>query len=67
MGVRPDQQGRGLGRALTVAGLRYLRDAGLGTAMLYVESDNEAAMAVYRGLGFTWWDTDVMFLRSPDP
>jgi mycothiol synthase len=67
VGVRPDQQGRGLGRALTVAGLRYLRDAGLGTAMLYVESDNEPARAVYRGLGFTRWDSDVMFLRSPDP
>jgi mycothiol synthase len=66
VGVRPDQQGRGLGRALTVAGLRYLRDAGLGTAMLYVESDNEPARTVYRGLGFTWWDTDVMFLRSAD-
>jgi mycothiol synthase len=66
VGVRPDQQGRGLGRALTVAGLRYLRDQGLGTAMLYVESDNEPARALYRRLGFTWWDTDVMFLRSPN-
>jgi mycothiol synthase len=66
VGVRPDQQGRGLGRALTVAGLRHLRDRGLGTAMLYVESDNEPARALYRRLGFTWWDTDVMFLRSPD-
>jgi mycothiol synthase len=67
VGVRPDQQGRGLGRALTVAGLKHLRDRGLGTAMLYVESDNEPARTVYRGLGFTRWDTDVMFLRSPDP
>jgi mycothiol synthase len=66
VGVRPGERGRGLGRALTVAGLRYLRDRGLGTAMLYVESDNEPARAVYRRLGFTPWDTDVMFLRSPD-
>jgi mycothiol synthase len=66
VGVRPDQQGGGLGRALTVAGLRHLRDRGLGTAMLYVESDNEPARALYRRLGFTWWDTDVMFLQSPD-
>jgi mycothiol synthase len=64
VGVSPSQQGRGLGRALTVAGLRYLRGRGLDQAMLYVEGDNEAARAVYRGLGFTWWDTDVMFLRS---
>jgi mycothiol synthase len=64
VGVAPSQQGRGLGRALTVAGLRYLRGRGLNEAMLYVEGDNEAARAVYRGLGFTWWDTDVMFLRA---
>jgi mycothiol synthase len=65
VGVHPDEQGRGLGRALTVAGLRHLRDLGLGEAMLYVESDNEPAKAVYRRLGFTWWDSDVMFLRTP--
>ena len=64
VGVDPGQQGRGLGRALTVAGLRYLRGLGLDQAMLYVEGDNEPARAVYRALGFTWWDTDVMFLRG---
>jgi mycothiol synthase len=64
VGVSPTQQGRGLGRALTVAGLRHLRSRGLDQAMLYVEGDNEAARAVYRALGFTWWDTDVMFLRA---
>jgi mycothiol synthase len=64
VGVSPSHQGRGLGRALTVAGLRYLRGRGLDQAMLYVEGDNEAARAVYRALGFTWWDTDVMFLRA---
>ncbi|HVN13007.1 MAG TPA: mycothiol synthase [Kineosporiaceae bacterium] len=64
VGVEPAHQGRGLGRALTVAGLRHLRDLGLAEAMLYVESDNEPAKAVYRRLGFAWWDTDVMFLRG---
>jgi mycothiol synthase len=64
VGVAPGQQGRGLGRALTVAGLRHLRGLGLAQAMLYVEGDNVAAQAVYRSLGFTRWDTDVMFLRA---
>ena len=32
--------------------------------MLYVEVDNAAALAVYHGLGFTHWDTDVMFYRN---
>ena len=64
VGVSPAHQGRGLGRALTVAGLRHLRGLGLGQAMLYVEADNAPARAVYRTLGFTPWDTDVMFLRA---
>lgn len=65
VGVHPDAQGRGLGRAVTLAGLHRLRDAGLGAAMLYVEGDNTAARATYRRLGFTHRDTDVMFLRQP--
>ena len=67
VGVSPAHQGRGLGRALTVAGLRHLRGLGLAQAMLYVEADNAAARAVYRALGFAPWDTDVMFLRAAEP
>jgi len=63
IGVDPAHQGRGLGRALTVAGLARLRSQDLPQAMLYVESDNEPARATYRSLGFTHWDTDVMFSR----
>jgi mycothiol synthase len=67
VGVDPDHQGRGLGRSITVAGLRWLRARGLPQAMLYVEADNEPALAVYRSLGFTHWHTDVMFYRAtPD-
>ncbi|HEX2804829.1 MAG TPA: mycothiol synthase [Kineosporiaceae bacterium] len=64
VGVAPDHQGRGLGRAVTIAGLIRLRSQGLPQAMLYVESDNHAARATYRRLGFTHWDTDVMFYRE---
>jgi mycothiol synthase len=64
VGVDPAQQGRGLGRAVTIAGLVRLRALGLPQAMLYVESDNHAARATYRRLGFTHWDTDVMFYRE---
>jgi mycothiol synthase len=31
--------------------------------MLYVEADNEAAVAMYRKLGFTHWRSDVAYLR----
>ena len=64
VGVDPDHQGRGLGRSITLAGLRWLRARGLPQAMLYVEADNGPALAVYRSLGFTHWDTDVMFYRG---
>ena len=29
-------------------------------------SERYTARAVYRALGFAWWDTDVMFLRGDD-
>jgi mycothiol synthase len=63
LGVDPSAHGRGLGVGLTLAGLHYLRGKGLHEVMLYVEADNEAAVAMYRKLGFTNWDTDVAYLR----
>lgn len=63
VGVHPDAQGSGLGRALTAAGLRYLADRGLNAVMLYVESDNPAAIAVYERLGFTVRDVGVQYAR----
>jgi mycothiol synthase len=61
VGVDPGEQGTGLGRALTVAGLRYLRDRGLAEAMLYVDEDNAPAIRMYTGLGFTRYSTDAMY------
>jgi mycothiol synthase len=61
VGVDPDAQGGGLGRALTLIGLAHLRQRGLPQVLLYVDADNAAAIGVYRGLGFTRWDTDVMY------
>ncbi|MFD0918304.1 mycothiol synthase [Saccharopolyspora rosea] len=63
VGVDPDTQGNGLGRSLTVAGLRHLRDTGCRQVMLYVEADNVPATTVYQRLGFERWDTDVQFAR----
>jgi mycothiol synthase len=61
LGVRPSAQGAGLGKALTVIGLRHLAAQALPTAMLYVDADNRAAVSVYERLGFTTYETDLMY------
>jgi len=64
VGVDPDEQGSGLGRALTLAGLRHLRDRGVAQAMLYVDEDNVPAIRMYEGLGFTRTTVDAMYRRG---
>ena len=64
IGVDPTHQGTGLGRALLVAGLRSLAARGLTQAMLYVDAANTPAIALYSSLGFTHWDTDVLYRRA---
>jgi mycothiol synthase len=63
LGVDPSAQGLGLGTALTLAGLRYLRGRGLDQAMLYVDESDPGAVHLYRKLGFARWSTDVCFRR----
>ena len=67
VGVDPGEQGSGLGRALTLAGLGYLRHRGLAQAMLYVDEDNVPAIRMYAALGFTRTRTDAMYRRQPKP
>ena len=64
VGVDPGQQGGGLGRALTLAGLGYLRDRGLADVMLYVDEENTAAVKMYTALGFRHWSTDAMYRNA---
>lgn len=61
VGVDPSAQGMGLGRDLTVIGLQYLRGLGLQQVLLYVDESNVAAIRLYESLGFSRWDTDVLF------
>jgi mycothiol synthase len=61
VGVDPAERGSGLGRALTLVGLSYLRSRGLIQVMLYVDETNTAAIRLYESLGFTRWNADVMF------
>jgi mycothiol synthase len=63
LAVDPENRVPGLGRALSALGLTYLRSLGLRQAMLYVDSSNERAIALYESMNFVHWDTDVMYRR----
>jgi mycothiol synthase len=62
--VDPDFQGRGIGGPLTLAGLNHLRSCGPAVGMLYVESDNTAANAVYERLGFEHHHTNRAYVTE---
>ncbi len=64
LGVKPGNRNSGLGKALAIRGLEYLREQGLGAAMLYVDRTNHAAIKLYESIGFAHWDTDVMFQKQ---
>jgi len=67
VGVDPAAQGGGLGGVLTAVGIahlsRALRAADHPTVMLYVESDNTAALRTYRRLGFSQYSVDTAYAR----
>jgi mycothiol synthase len=66
--VDPDFAGLGLGRALTVAGLRWLHDErGITTGMLYVDASNAPAVTLYEQLGFTVDHVDRAYHRVVEP
>jgi mycothiol synthase len=60
--VDPALHGRGLGRALALAGLDHLAAKGLRVGMLYVDATNEPANKLYNDLGFTRDHTDRAYV-----
>lgn len=68
VGVDPDAQGKRLGHTLTALGLQYLAQklaqAPEPTVLLYVESDNTAAVRTYERLGFSVYSVDTAYRAS---
>ena len=64
IGADPRWHGRGLGRALTAGGLEWLGAQGLTTGILYVDGANEAAVGLYRALGFSDHRVDRAYGRE---
>jgi mycothiol synthase len=64
IGISPDAQGLGLGRALLLAGLAHLAD--VDEVHLYVEASNGPAIGLYAGLGFTLSheDTHIQYVGT---
>jgi len=62
--VDPRHHGQGWGRSLTVAGLESLWRRGISVGMLYADANNEAAVSLYRSLGFTVDHVDRSYRRD---
>lgn len=61
LGTHPQFRGRGLGRALLLAGLQRLRALGLQSAAISVDAQNPTgAVKLYESVGFVTYETWIM-------
>jgi mycothiol synthase len=67
IGVRPDRQGRGLGRQLVRAGVERVRSIGVPNVSLSVNGRNESALGLYESEGFVRVRTRDRWARPVDP
>ncbi len=59
--VDPEYAGLGIGKALTITALNYLKYRGLKEAMLYVDFNNKVALNLYNSLGFEITNQDLLY------
>jgi mycothiol synthase len=62
--VDPAHQGSGLGRALSLAGLDHMAERGMHTGTLYVDAANDAALGMYRRIGFDVHHVDRAYVTD---
>jgi mycothiol synthase len=66
LGVNQDHRGKGVGSQVLLAGLSYLKGKGIGIVELTVDSENKAACALYRSVGFDVWTTSLWYEKVLD-
>ena len=59
--VHPEHRGRGLGKALLLSGVRWLREQGVGPVRLGVDGANDTARRLYESVGFRAVRTDLWY------
>lgn len=64
LAVDPDAHGHGIGELLTRAGYVRLQNRGAERAMLWVDGDNDPAIALYRRLGLETTRANVEMVRD---
>lgn len=63
-GVHPEYRGRGLGRAVLLAGITYLTENGVRTVELEVDDLNRSAKELYSSAGFREVGNSLWYERS---
>lgn len=66
IGVAPDAQGRGLGRALVEGAVVWSRERGLERVMVVTQARNVPALRTFEGCGFRTDDVGLWFHRWYD-
>ena len=59
--ISPSFVGAGIGKALTITALNYLKYQGLADVILYVDAENQSAINLYQSLGFKEFGKDLLF------
>ena len=61
LAVLPDAAGRGIGRALLAAGIRWMQHQGVSEVILYVEAANARVVEMYRSANFVTVSSDASY------